>query len=178
MELTVTEDNPPPPGANVWEITARDNVTLRAAHWNCGDSCAGTIAIFPGHAEFIEKYFEVVGELLGRNFDVAILDWRGQGRSQRLTKNPNKGHVRNFAAFERDLDAFAEQVLAPHCRPPWFALAHSMGGAILLAKARSGRSPFARLILTSPMIDCYGLRFRRAVEILAKILVWLGQGRR
>jgi lysophospholipase len=178
MELTATEDNPPPPGANVWEITARDNVTLRAAHWNCGDSCAGTIAIFPGRAEFIEKYFEAAGELLGRNFDVAILDWRGQGRSQRLTKNPNKSHVGKFAAFERDLDAFAEQVLAPHCRPPWFALAHSMGGAILLAKARSGRSPFARLVLTSPMIDCYGLRFRRAAEILAKMLVWLGQGRR
>jgi len=177
MELTETVDNPAPPGANVWEITARDKVALRAAHWNCGETCAGTIAIFPGRAEFIEKYFEVIGELLGRNFDVAILDWRGHGRSKRLARNPNKGHVGNFRAFERDLDAFAEQILATHCRPPWFALAHSMGGAILLAKARSGRSPFARLVLTSPMIDLYGLRFRRAAEALAKLLARLGQGR-
>jgi lysophospholipase len=53
-----------------------------------------------------------------------------------------------------------------------------MGGAILLAKTRGGRSPFARLVLTAPMIDLYGLRFRRAAETLFKILVWLGQGRR
>ncbi len=176
--LTETPDNPAPPGANVWHITTRDNVALRGAHWNCGESCAGTVAILPGRTEFIEKYFEAVGELLGRNFDVAILDWRGQGRSKRLTKNRSKGHVGNFRAYERDLDAFAEQVLAPHCRPPWFALGHSMGGAILLANARSGRSPFARLVLTSPMIDLYGLRFRRTAEALAKVLVWLGQSRR
>jgi lysophospholipase len=69
-------------------------------------------------------------------------------------------------------------VLAPYCRPPWFALGHSMGGAIALAKAGSGRSPFARLVLTSPMIDLYGLQFRRTMQILARVLDLLGQGRR
>jgi lysophospholipase len=177
MELTSTEDNPEPPGAVVSAIAARDKVILRAAHWRCGESCAGTVAILPGRMEFIEKYFEVIGELLARNFDVAILDWRGQGRSGRLTKNPRKGHVGNFRAYQRDLDALAEQVLAPYCRPPWFALGHSMGGAIALANARSGRSPFARMVLTSPMVDLYGLRFRRTLRFLVRVLVYLGQGR-
>jgi lysophospholipase len=177
MELTETQDNPEPPGAVVAAITARDNVTLRAAYWHCGENCAGTIAILPGRAEFIEKYFEVVGELLSRNFDVAILDWRGQGRSDRLTKHARKGHVGNFQAYQRDLEALAEQVLALHCRPPWFALGHSMGGAIALANARSGRSPFARVVLTSPMIELYGLRFRRTLRYLARALVYSGLGR-
>lgn len=178
MQLSTTEANPEPPGANVLEIVTRDKVTLRAAYWNCGDVCSGTVAILPGHAEFIEKYFEVIGELLSRGFDVAILDWRSQGRSQRLARNPHKGHTGNFRAYERDLDAFAEQILAPFCRPPWYALCHSMGGAIALAKARTGHSPFSRLVLTSPMIDLYGLRFRRSIEALARALVWFGQGRR
>ncbi|MGH6838157.1 MAG: alpha/beta fold hydrolase [Methylocella sp.] len=177
MELCTILDNPAPPGAVVSAIAARDNWNLRAARWSCGPACAGTIAILPGRAEFIEKYFEVIGELLSRNFDVAILDWRGQGLSGRLAKDPRKGHIGDFRDFERDLDALVEQVLEPHCRPPWFALGHSMGGAIALAKAR-GRSPFARMVLTAPMIDIHGLRFRRGTRIFAKALVLLGQGRR
>jgi lysophospholipase len=178
MKLCTILENPAPPGAVVSAIAARDNWTLRAARWSCGAACTGTIAILPGRAEFIEKYFEVIGELLSRNFDVAILDWRGQGLSGRLVNDPRKGHIDDFRAFERDLDALVEQVLEPFCRPPWFALGHSMGAAIALAKARAGRSPFARMVLTAPMIDIYGQRFRRGVRILAKALVLLGQGRR
>lgn len=177
MELCTILENPAPPGAIVSAIAARDNWNLRAARWSCGPTCAGTIAILPGRAEFIEKYFEVIGELLSRNFDVAILDWRGQGLSGRLAKNARKGHIGDFRAFERDLDALVEQILEPFCRPPWFALGHSMGGAIALAKAR-GRSPFARMVLTAPMIDIHGLRFRGALRMLARALVMLGQGRR
>ena len=178
MELCTILENPAPPGAVVHAIVARDNCNLRAARWSCGAACAGTIAILPGRAEFIEKYFEVIGELLSRNFDVAILDWRGQGLSGRLVNDPRKGHIGDFRAYERDLDALAEQVLEPYCRPPWFALGHSMGAAIALAKAHSGSSPFARMVLTAPMIDIYGLRFERGMRILAKVLVLLGQGRR
>ncbi len=177
MKLCPILENPAPPGAIVSAITTRDKWTLRAARWSCGANCAGTIAILPGRAEFIEKYFEVIGELLSRNFDVAILDWRGQGFSGRLAGNPRKGHVGDFGAYERDLDALVEQVLEPYCRPPWFALGHSMGGAVALAMAHAGRLPFARMVLTSPMIDVYGLRFASAVRILAKTLVILGLGR-
>ncbi|MDQ6866962.1 MAG: alpha/beta hydrolase [Pseudomonadota bacterium] len=178
MELCTILENPAPPGAVVSAIAARDNWNLRAARWSCGAACAGTIAILPGRAEFIEKYFEVIGELLSRNFDVAILDWRGQGLSDRLLNDPRKGHIGDFRAFERDLDALVEQVLEPFCRPPWFALGHSMGAAIALAKARADRSPFARMVLTAPMIDIYGRRFRRGMRVFAKALVLLGQGRR
>ncbi|MGH6812835.1 MAG: alpha/beta fold hydrolase [Methylocella sp.] len=177
MELCTIVENPAPPGAVVSAIAARDNWTLRVARWSCGAACAGTIAILPGRAEFIEKYFEVIGELLSRNFDVAILDWRGQGLSGRLVKDPRKGHIGDFRVYERDLDALVEQILEPFCRPPWFALGHSMGGAIALAKAR-GHSPFARMVLTAPMIGIHGLRFQRALRIFARAFVMLGQGRR
>jgi lysophospholipase len=178
MELCSILENPAPPGGTVAAITARDNCTLRTARWSCGAACAGTVVILPGRAEFIEKYFEVIGELLSRNFDVAILDWRGQGASGRLADDPRKGHVGDFRAYERDLDALVEQVLQPFCRPPWFTLAHSMGGTVALAMAHGGRSPFARMVLTAPMIDICGLRFRAATHILATALVMLGQGRR
>lgn len=177
MELCTMPEIPAPPGAIVSAITTRDNQILRAARWSSGTPGAGTVVILPGRSEFIEKYFEVIGELLSRNFDVAILDWRGQGFSGRLAANPYKGHVGNFRAYDRDLDALVEQVLKPFCPTPWFTLAHSMGGAIALARAHDGRSPFERMVLTSPMIDIYGLRMKPAKRLLAKILVMLGLGR-
>jgi len=165
------------PGAVVTRIQTRDGPTLRAARWTSGATAKGTVAILQGRAEFIEKYCEVVAELLERGFDVAVLDWRGQGRSDRLLRNRNKGHIRHFRAYLNDLDAFQDQVLEPFCPRPWFALGHSMGGAILLDQARAGRSPFERMVLTAPMIALCGVRWPRAAHRLARFLGLLGLGR-
>ncbi len=177
MDLCVTDLNPPPAGAIASIIRTKDNVGLRVARWRCGQTCAGTVAIFPGRAEFLEKYFEVAAELLERNFDVVILDWRGQGGSDRLAPHPAKGHVGRFSAYQRDLDALRREVLEPFCRPPFFALGHSMAGAILLDQARAGRSAFERIVLTAPMIDLYRLRLARIAHNLVPILTALGFGR-
>ena len=53
--------------------------------------------MFPGRAEFIEKYFEVVRDARARGFAVAMLDWRGQGLSERALPNARKGHVHDFS---------------------------------------------------------------------------------
>jgi len=177
MELRAIAENPAPPGAIVATLTTRDKLNLRAARWSCGPACVGTVAILEGRAEFVEKYFEVVAELLARNFDVVVLDWRGQGLSDRLLSDRRKGHVNDFRSYERDLDALRKEVLEPFCRPPWFALGHSMGAAVLLSQARARRSPFERIVLTSPMIEIYGIRFPRAARALVRSLSMLGLGR-
>ena len=90
----------------------------------------GTVVICTGRAEFIEKYFETVAELIARRFDVVIMDWRGQGGSERELADRAKGHIDDFGTYERDLAALIRQILQPFCPQPWFAVAHSMGGAI------------------------------------------------
>ncbi len=177
MELCTTDANPAPPVAIVMRVRTRDKLNLRAVRWSCGPVCAGTIAILPGRAEFIEKYFEVIGQLLARNFDVVALDWRGQGRSDRLLSNVAKGHVGHFAAYQHDLDALRSEVLDPFCRPPFFALGHSMAGAILLEQARAGRSAFERMVLTAPMIGLHRRRFGKVARSLARGLARVGFGR-
>ncbi len=176
MELYVTADNPVPSGATVTQIVTQDGVALRIARWSAGEGARGTVAVLPGRAEFIERYFEVIAELLGRRFDVVAMDWRGQGLSQRQLRDRSKGHVDDFDLFQIDLAALAAQVLEPFCPKPWFALGHSMGGAILLANARSGRSPFARIILSAPMIALAGLRFPKAAAFGAEALDICGFG--
>ncbi len=109
---------------------------MRFARWEATRGPArGTVCLFQGRGEFIEKYFEVVADLRRRGFAVATMDWRGQGGSERLLSNPRKGHVRSFADFDQDLAAFMKEIVLPDCPPPYIAMAHSMGGHILLRNA-------------------------------------------
>lgn len=176
MRLVPTPDNPIPLGAIVAAARAVDGVRLRTARWVPARAPRGTVVILGGRAEFIEKYFESIQQLLDRGFAVATMDWRGQGGSARQLKNPRKGHIDDFSLYERDLDALVSEVLDPSCPRPWFGLCHSMGAAILLAVARAGRCPFDRLVLTSPMIALAGFRRPRAVRLLVEALDALGLG--
>ena len=67
----------------------------------------------------------------------ATLDWRGQGLSERLLDDPRKGHVTDFSEYELDLDVFMREVVLPDCPPPHFAIAHSMGGSVMMNIARN-----------------------------------------
>ena len=176
LELVATPDNPIPDGAEVIGLRTSDGRLLRVATFACPVEAIGTVALFQGRAEFIEKYFETIQDLRERGFNVVALDWRGQGGSERELANPHKGHVDDFAHYQRDLEALVDKVLSPSWKRPWFALAHSMGAAILLEESHFGRSTFQRLVLTAPMIDIYGLRFPRATRMLADTLDMLGLG--
>ncbi len=176
MSLATTPGNPAPANATESRIDAADGVRLRTARWAPSSPARGTVAIFGGRGEFIEKYFEVVGELLSRGFAVAAMDWRGQGGSDRPLRNARKGHVDDFSLYLRDLDAFLGAVLEPNCPRPWFGLGHSMGGAVLLSAAEAGRCPFERLVLTSPMVAVKGINHRGAPPYIAEALDIIGLG--
>ena len=153
MDLIATPKNPVPLGVSAGHITARKGAKLRFARWPSSlRERRGTVCIFPGRGEFIEKYFEVVGELRRRGFAVAVLDWRGQGGSSRLLRNRLKGYVRSFADYEDDLGRFMNEVVLPDCPPPYFALAHSMGSTVLLKAATMRGCWFSRMVMTAPML--------------------------
>ncbi|BBF93565.1 alpha/beta fold hydrolase [Blastochloris tepida] len=154
MELFPTPTNPVPSEAVCGRIQTRDGVGLRFARFApIVTPRRGTVCLFTGRAEQIEKYFETVENLRQRGFAVAMLDWRGQGGSDRLLKNPRKGFVRSFDDYELDIETFVREVVYPDCPPPFFALAHSMGGTILIRAAKRGRRWFERTVAVSPMIQ-------------------------
>ena len=178
LQLLATPDNPVPPHPHLVEVKTKDAVRLRAAYWLPeGGSPKGTVCVIQGRAEFIEKYYEVIGELLDRGFAVVTFDWRGQGLSSRQVKNARKGHVRRFADFRRDIEAIRDQVLVPFLPEPYFALAHSMGGAIALSAAYESWLPFRRLVTTSPMVAIAMVPYAKASAVLIRIMRWLGFGK-
>jgi lysophospholipase len=177
MQLVQTPGNPIPEGAEVLRITARDGAPLRVAHWRArSEQPLGTVCILQGRAEFIEKYAEVVGELLKRGFAVVAFDWRGQGGSFREVSDPKKGHVRTFRHYQRDLDAVHERILERFCPRPFYGLAHSMGAAIALDLARIGALQFTRLVMSAPMLGLCVVKNPRRSAIATRALSLLGFG--
>lgn len=153
MELISLAKNPVPSGPIVGSFNGYDGEPLRYAIWHgTRGPRRGTICLFQGRAEFIEKYFETIADLRGRGFAVATFDWRSQGGSCRELSNCRKGHIRDFAEYEKDIFRFMKDIVLPDCPPPYFALAHSMGGNILLRHAVKQGSWFDRIILTAPML--------------------------
>ena len=152
MKLVSIPANPVPEGATTGtrQDLGRGSAALRALAPPPGRK--GTLCVFPGRAEFIEKYFEMVRDARTRGFAVAILDWRGQGLSDRALPNARKGHVHDFSEYDRDLEAFVKDIVLPDCPAPYFALGHSMGAAVLIRSVQHGRQWFDRIVLSAPMI--------------------------
>jgi lysophospholipase len=180
MQLVSLAKNPVPGGAYVGELQSYDGTKLRFARWEATRGPRrGTVCLFGGRGEFIEKYFEVIADLRRRGFAVATMDWRGQGGSARLLANPSKGHIRDFGAYDKDLFRFMKEIVLPDCPPPFTALAHSMGAHILLRHARQPGSWFERMVLSAPMLafaDAKVGHSQRVARIYAETACLVGFG--
>jgi lysophospholipase len=176
MKLVSIPANPVPEDVVTGMLKTPDGRSLRFARFAPPRGRRGTVCLFQGRSEFIEKYYETVRDLRSRGFAVATLDWRGQGLSDRALSDPAKGHVGNFAEYATDLETFMREVVLPDCPPPLFALAHSMGGAILIRSAFQGQRWFDRIVLSAPMIRLTGIRFLGASRLAIKAMRLSGLG--
>jgi lysophospholipase len=176
MKLISIPANPVPDEAATAMLQTPDGVLIRYARWAPPPGRKGTVCVFQGRAEFIEKYFEVVRDLRTRGFAVATFDWRGQGLSQRLLGDRYRGHVGNFSEYMTDLETFMKEVVLPDCPPPLFALGHSMGANVLIQAAAKGHRWFDRMVLTAPMIRLGARRLLGLAPGFARVLRMTGRG--
>ena len=130
-----------PEGGQAWWVQASDGTRLRLAHWPSPDRIRPrSVLILPGRTEYIEKYGLVVADLAAAGWGALVVDWRGQGLSDRLLPDPARGHVGRFGDYQRDLGAFLAAARDLGLRDmPW--LAHSMGGCIALRGLMLGATP-------------------------------------
>ncbi|MCK0138602.1 alpha/beta hydrolase [Aliiroseovarius sp. F47248L] len=159
----------PPSGCAFWR-TASDGVRVRLAHWPRQDGSLkrGTVLLFPGRTEYIEKYGLTASELAERGFDTLTIDWRGQGLSDRPDNERALGHVGHFDEYQLDLAqmmALAEELDLPR---PFTMLAHSMGGCIGLRALHNGLD-VAGACFSAPM---WGIVMSKPVRPLAWGFSW------
>lgn len=168
-----------PPGGIAWDETldleASDGVRLRGAVWRGPQGVGagrGLALLLSGRTEFLEKCCVPAAELSRRGFAVASLDWRGQGRSQRLVDPPLKGHVGHFTDFHRDLMALVAHPAVAAIDGPRLMLAHSMGGAIGLGAIARGLVAPDGAILSAPML---GFAMPKLMRAVSSATLWIAR---
>ncbi len=139
----------PANGAAYW-LTAKDGVQLRIGVWSEG--AQGTVLLFPGRTEYIEKYGRAAEDLRKRGFATVAVDWRGQGLADRPLANRNVGHVADFDGYQQDIQAVLAALPALNLPQPFFLIGHSMGGCIGLRALMNGL-PVAAASFSGPMWD-------------------------
>ena len=130
-------------------FTTQEGRTLRWGHLAAAMPRAQCVLV-GGFTEFVEKYFETIGDLVASGLSVWCLDWYGQGGSQRPAVLPNRPRARDFERDARDLASFAGAVLPGGSKR--ILIAHSMGGAIALLCLRSHPELFDAAVLSAPML--------------------------
>ena len=124
----------------------------------------GHIVMLPGFKEPIEKYFEAMRDLHARGYAVWMMDWRGQGGSERyLPAHPHKAHHQGYEEQIETLHQFITHHVLPS-KPadlPLHMVGHSMGGHLTLRylhdhnqdDADGNKGPITSAMLTAPMLD-------------------------
>jgi lysophospholipase len=165
--------NPEPEGGEELWFEGRGGVKLRALLAPAMGPARGSVILFTGRTEFLEKYFEVVVELQRRGFAVFAMDWRGQGLSGREQKNALKGHLNSFDDPVADLYA-ALRTVQDRLPRPHIVLAHSMGGCIALRALQTNRITAEGAVFSAPM---WGIaNVKGLAEDFAKFMAAIGLG--
>jgi lysophospholipase len=153
--LSLPQAPVPARGRAEW-FTGAGGLRLRAALFPA-ESPRGSVVLSGGRSEFIEKYLEVIGELVARGFTVLTHDWRGQGLSGRLLDDRRKGHADGFDDFAADygllLDRYQDRLPGPR-----IAVSHSMGGCLTTLALTKGERRIDGAIFSAPMLGLLAQR--------------------
>lgn len=119
----------------------------------------GSVVIAPGRTESSMKYVEVAYDFIRRGYSpVYAIDHRGQGFSDRMLANPEKGHVVEFDDYVDDFAQFLSTVVLKDRsvnQSRLFLISNSMGGAITTRYLQrvSAHTPFRATALFGPMLE-------------------------
>jgi lysophospholipase len=156
-----------PPGGQAFWVRSEDGTRLRLGLWPRGEK--GTILLFPGRTEHVEKYGRVARDFAAAGYALAAFDWRGQGMADRPRHRRDMGHVVSFDEYREDVAAF-RTALEEIGRPgPYWVIGHSMGGAIGLRALHDGL-PVRAAAFTGPM---WGIRMTPFLRSIAGIVTGL-----
>lgn len=142
-----------PAGFTWGDFTNSKGAKIRYGSLPASGEPRGTMVIVPGFRESIEKYFEVIREMTGKGFNVWVMDWRGQGGSERFVKdNPQKMYSEGYGEQVETLHQFADQIVEKS-DGPLVLCAHSMGAHIAMRYLHDHDDVFDSALLTSPMLE-------------------------
>jgi alpha-beta hydrolase superfamily lysophospholipase len=125
---------------------AQDGTSIYWKGWMPDDASGpkAVVQVIHGYAEHIDRYGNVVDELLPAGYAVFGTDHRGHGKSE-----GKRGHVMNFQEFIDDEKQFQRDVIRTKFSSlPCFVLGHSMGSLIALNFVEQSAEGIRGLVLS------------------------------
>jgi len=160
-----------PSNVTAYWIYTDDKVQLRIALWPYEGAAQGTVFVFPGRTENIEKYGRAVERLQSAGYSAFAIDWRGQGLSDRFDDDRMLGHVDSYSDYQKDVAAMIASAETLELPKPWYLFGHSLGACVGL-RALSEGLPMATCAFSAPLWDINLSAFQR---FAAWPLTWTAQ---
>lgn len=125
-------------------FTAQDGTSIYWKGWVPDKAPKAVVHVIHGYAEHIDRYGNVVGELLPAGYAVFGTDHRGHGKSE-----GKRGHVKSFQEFIDDEKHFWHNIIQTKFPGiPYFVLGHSMGSLIAMNYVEQNAVGMKGLILS------------------------------
>jgi len=132
---------------------------------------SAALVLVNGRSESYLKYRDIANYYYAQGYSVYMYDHRGQGLSQRLIEDRDKGHVIDFNHYIEDLIRFIDSVVQPAAHQRIMMLGHSMGGAIVARYLQTQSHNIERAILASPMFDILLPAPKPLIKLAANALI-------
>jgi lysophospholipase len=165
-----------PTGARLSSWVGPDGWSHRRLEWRQPKrrDARGSLLFAGGRGDFIEKYLEPLGHWHAAGWNVTAFDWRGQGGSRGDIVG---GNIESLDPLVGDLAALIDDWRA-RTPAPHVAVAHSMGGHVLLRVLAEQRPELDAVVLVAPMLAINsGVLPRVAASFLASSVSLMGWGR-
>ncbi|MDG2943784.1 alpha/beta hydrolase [Exercitatus varius] len=135
------------------------------------------VILVNGRAENLLKWTEVAYDFYHRGYDVLAFDHRGQGFSQRLLQDKQKGYLDEFRFYVADMAKIIEKSTALFAYQSQHILAHSMGGLISAYYLADYDHRITNAVLSAPF---FGMPLKHPIrdQLVIGLMLLLGQGER
>ena len=169
--------HPMPEGWQWQTHRAIDGVVLRWGQGPAVEAAKARIVVLPGFTGTLEQYGEHLTRLQAMGYEVAGLDLRGQGGSQRLLKNPEKPWVDDFSTYVQDVADFLNTRFKRSDKP-LILWGTSFGGHVAYRVAGEHQTQTDGLFLIAPAFRPHTSPFSyKTAKWLVNGARWLGKSK-
>lgn len=159
-------------------VMGKNNVNIAYRHFTHAESAVKKLMILVnGRAENMLKWSELAYDFYHQGYDVLLFDHRGQGYSERLLKDAEKGHLDEFRFYVDDMAKIIEKTTALFAYQAQHLLAHSLGALIVSYYLANCDHRIEKAVLSSPF---FGVPLKHPLrdELIIASMNLLGQGSR
>lgn len=162
----------------IQHIQGQNNCQLAYRHITHDDpQLRKLVVLVNGRAENLLKWTELAYDFFLSGYDVLVFDHRGQGYSQRLLRDPEKGYIDEFRFYTDDMAKIINHVTALYCYESQYIVAHSLGALISSYYLANYDHQIKRAVLSAPF---FGVPMKSPIrdQFVLAVMNLFGQGSR